>query len=145
MKCKAIDSSHVRQDKPSIGLVQHRRNLVYSMSSAFNQKIKKLNKTKQHVSFATHNTVRLYKEHEEPLMITYNSGSDGNYLSKKDCVKAGLPILRPSKGMVRGGQWRNKPGSTHHLTTVPQTISTGKASRHLSGLPDVVNERGQNF
>ncbi len=66
------------------------------MSSAFNWTIKKLNKTKQHVSFATHNTVRLYKDHREPLMITYDSGSDGNYLSKKDCIKAGLPILRPS-------------------------------------------------
>jgi hypothetical protein len=92
-KRKAIDSSHVRQDKPSIGLAQQGHNLVYSMSSAFNRTIKKLNKTKQHVSFATHNTVQLYKDHEEPLMITYDSGSDDNYLSKKDCVKAGLPIL----------------------------------------------------
>ncbi len=63
------------------------------MSSAFNQTIKKLNKTKQHVNFATHNTVRLYKDHKEPFMITYDSGSDSNYLSKKDCIKAGLPIL----------------------------------------------------
>ncbi len=61
--------------------------------SAFNRTIKKLNKTKQHVSFATHITVQLYKDHEEPLMITYNSGSNGNYLSKKDCIKTGLPIL----------------------------------------------------
>ncbi len=63
------------------------------MSSAFNWMIKKLNKIKQYVSFATHNTVQLYKDHEELLMITYDSGSDGNYLSKKDSVKAGLPIL----------------------------------------------------
>ncbi len=62
--------------------------------------IKKLNKTKQHVSFATPNTVRLYKDHKEPLMITYDSGSNGNYLSKKDPVKAGLPILQPSPRMV---------------------------------------------
>ncbi len=105
-KRKAINSSHVRQDKPSIGLVQQGRNLVYSMSSAFNQTIKKLNKTKQHVSFATHNTVRLYKDHEEPLMITYDSGSDGNYLSEKDYIKAGLPILQPSTcivGVANGG------------------------------------------
>ncbi len=76
------------------------------MSSAFNWMITKLIKTKQHVSFATHNTVRLYKNHEEPLMITYNSGSDGNYLSKKDCVKAGHPILRASTrlvGVANGG------------------------------------------
>jgi hypothetical protein len=99
-KRKAIDLAHVRQDKPGIGLVQCGCNLAYSMSSAFNQTIKKLYKTKQHVSFATHNTVRLYKDHKEPLMITYNSGSNVNYLSKKDHVKAGLPILRPSTCMV---------------------------------------------
>ncbi len=33
-------------------------------------------------------------------MITYDSGSDGNYLSKKDRVKADLPILQPSTRMV---------------------------------------------
>jgi hypothetical protein len=99
-KRMAIDSSHIRQDKPSISLAQWGCNLVYSMSSSFNWTIKKLNKTKQHVSFATHNTVRLYKDHEEPLMITYNSGSDSNYLSKKDCIKAGLLILQPSTRMV---------------------------------------------
>ncbi len=50
-KRKAIASSHVRQDKPSIGLAQRGCNLVHSMSSTFNWTIKKLNKTKQHVSF----------------------------------------------------------------------------------------------
>ncbi len=91
-KCKAIDSSHVRRDKLSICLVQCGCNLVYSMSSAFNQLIKKLNKTKQHVSFTTtYNTVRLYKDHKESLMITYNSGSNGNYLSKKDCIRQVFP------------------------------------------------------
>jgi hypothetical protein len=99
-KRKAIDSYHIWQDKPSIGLAQRGHNLVYSMSSTFNWIIKKLNKTKQHVSFATHNTVWLNKDHKEPLMITYASGSNGNYLSKKDCIKAGIPILRPSTRMV---------------------------------------------
>ena len=33
-------------------------------------------------------------------MITYDSGSNGNYLSKKGCITAGLPILRPSTRMV---------------------------------------------
>jgi hypothetical protein len=60
----------------------------------------KAQQTKQHVSFATHNTVQLYKDHEEPFVITYDSGSDGNYLSEKDRIKAGLPILRPSTRMV---------------------------------------------
>ncbi len=87
------------------------------MSSAFNGTIKKLNKTKQHVSFTTHNTVQLYKDHEEPLMITYDSGSKGNYLSKKDCVKAGLPILRPSTRMV--GVANGGASQAQHITGLP--------------------------
>jgi hypothetical protein len=116
-KRKAINSSHVRQDKPSIGLVQRRRNLVYSMSSAFNQTIKKLNKTKQHVSFATHNTVRLCKDHKEHLMITYGSGSNSNYLSKKDCIKAGPPILQPSTR--RDGVANQGTSQAQHVTRLP--------------------------
>jgi hypothetical protein len=116
-KRKAIDSFHVRQDKPSIGCVQRGCNLVYSMSSAFNRTIKKLNKTKQHVSFATHNTVGLYKNHEEPLMITYDSGSDGNYRSDKDRVKAGLPILQQSTRMV--GVANGGTSQAQHIIRLP--------------------------
>jgi hypothetical protein len=61
--------------------------------------------------------VRLYKDHKKPLIITYNSGSDGNYLSKKDHVKAGLPILRPSThivGVANGGT-----SQAQHITRLP--------------------------
>ena len=67
--------------------------MAYSMSSAFNRTFKKFNKTTRHVSFASHNSVRLFNNHTEPIMITYDSGADGNYISKRDCIKAGLPIL----------------------------------------------------
>ncbi len=87
------------------------------MSSTFNQTIKKLNKTKQHVSFATCNTVRLYKDHKEPLMITYDSGSNGNYLSKKDRVKAGHPIIGPSTRMV--GVANGGTSQAQHVTQLP--------------------------
>jgi len=32
----------------------------------------------------------------EKAMITYDSGADGHYLSERDRIKVGLPILRPS-------------------------------------------------
>jgi hypothetical protein len=38
-------------------------------------------------------------------MVTYNSGADGHYISKKDCRKAGLPIILKSTrrvGMANG-------------------------------------------
>ena len=33
-------------------------------------------------------------------MVTYDSGADGNYVSKKDSLKAGMPILRRSTRRV---------------------------------------------
>ena len=92
-KRKAIDSAHSMREKLKIGLVQRGCNTAYSMSLAFNRTFKKLNKTMWHVSFASHNSVRLFNNHTEPIMITYNSGTDGNYISKRDCVKADLLIL----------------------------------------------------
>jgi len=56
--------------------------------------MKKINKNK-HVSFATH-----------PVMVTYDSGADGHYISEKDRHNAGLPILCPSTrkvGVANGG------------------------------------------
>ena len=67
--------------------------MAYSTSSAFNRMIKKFTKTKQNVSFASHNSVKLFNNHTVPILITYDSGANGNYLSKRDCVKAELPIL----------------------------------------------------
>ncbi len=116
-KRKAINLSHIRQDKPNIGLLQRGRNSVYNMSPTFNWTIKKLNKTKQHVNFATHNTVRLYKDQEKPLMITYGTRSNGNYLSKKDCIKAGLSILQPSTHMV--GVANGETSQAQHVTQLP--------------------------
>jgi hypothetical protein len=45
--------------------------------------IKKINKNK-HVSFATHNKVHQYTNNEHPIMVTYDSGANRHYISKKD-------------------------------------------------------------
>ena len=93
-KRMAINAAHTKRGTPSISLAQRGRNAAYSLGSAFNRTIKKINKNK-HVSFATH-----------PVMVTYDSGADGHYISKKDRHNAGLPILRPSTrkvGVANGG------------------------------------------
>jgi hypothetical protein len=50
-------------------------------------------------------------------MITYNSGSNGNYLSEKDRVKAGLPILRLSTGM--DGVANGGTSQAQHVNRLP--------------------------
>jgi hypothetical protein len=91
----AINTAYTKHGTKSIGFAQSGRNAAYSLGSAFNWTIKKINKNK-HVSFATHNKVHQYINNEQPIMVTYNSGADGHYISKKDRRKAGLPILQTS-------------------------------------------------
>jgi hypothetical protein len=67
--------------------------------------LKKINKNK-HLRFTTSNKVHKYTYNKQPIMITYDSGADGHYISKKDRCEAGLPILRPSTrkvGVANGG------------------------------------------
>jgi hypothetical protein len=82
-KRMAINTAHTKHGTTNIGFAQHGRNAAYSLGSAFNQTIKKINKNK-HVSFATHNKVHQYINSEQPIMVTYNSGADRHYISKKD-------------------------------------------------------------
>jgi hypothetical protein len=82
-KCLTIDAAHTKHGTPSIGIAQRGRNAAYSLGSAFNQTIKKINKNK-HVSFATHNKVHQYTNNEQPIMVMYDSGAQGHYISKKD-------------------------------------------------------------
>jgi hypothetical protein len=91
-KRMAINTAHTKCGTTSIGFAQHGRNAAYSLGSAFNQVIKKINKNK-HVSFTTHNKAHQYINNEQPIMVTYDSGADGHYISEKDQHKAGLPIL----------------------------------------------------
>jgi hypothetical protein len=95
-KLVAINSAHAQWDQPTIGFTQCGRNTAYRLGPVFNQTIKKLNGNK-HVSFAKQNKVHLFNATSTPsIMLTYNSGANGHYISKHDQHKVGLPILRPS-------------------------------------------------
>ena len=101
----AIYDAHTKCGTTSIGYAQHGRNAAYGLGSAFNRRIKKINKNK-HVSFAKHNSIHQYINNEQPIMVTYDSGADGHYISEKDWRQAGLPILRtltPKVVVTNGG------------------------------------------
>jgi hypothetical protein len=116
-KCKAINLAPDTCNKLNISLMQRGCNTAYSMSAAFNRTFKQLNKTTLHVSFASHNSMRLFNNHTEPIIITYNSGTNGSYISERDLVNAGLPILGQSTrkvGVANGGTSLAK-----HVTRLP--------------------------
>ncbi len=101
----AIDSSHVNSNKPATGLTQRGCNIAYSLGTTISQTFKKISNNK-HVRFAKHNKVHLFSNTETPIMVTYDLGADGHCISKKDCRKAGLPIIRKSTrqvGVANGG------------------------------------------
>jgi hypothetical protein len=104
-KRMAINAAHTKRGTTSIGFAQRGRNAAYSLGSAFNRTIQKINKNK-HASFATHDREHQCRSNEQPIMVTYDSGADGHYISKKDRRKAGLLILRTSTlkvGVANGG------------------------------------------
>ena len=91
-KCIAINAAHTKRGTTNIGFAKCGRNVAYSLGSAFNRTIKKINKNK-HVNFAANSSVQKYINNKQPIMVTYDSGADGHYISKKDWRQAGLPIL----------------------------------------------------
>ncbi len=102
---RAIDPTHVKNNKPAIGLTQRGRNTACSLGTTIGQTLKKISSNK-HVRFAKHNKVHLFDNAETPIMMTYDSGADGHYISKKDRRNAGLPIIRKSTrrvGVANGG------------------------------------------
>ncbi len=125
-KRMAINTAHIKHSTTSIGFAQRGRNAAYSLGYAFNRTIKKINKNK-HVSFATHNKVHHYINNEQPIMVTYDSGADGHYISEKDRRKAGLPILQPSTqkvGVANGGTSNAK-----YVTQLPFQQLSAQACR----------------
>jgi hypothetical protein len=102
---RAIDSAHVKNNKPAIGLAQRSRNTVYSLGTTFGRTLKKISNNK-HVRFSKTQRSTSFDNAETPIMMTYDSGADGHYISKKDRRKAGLPIIRKSTrrvGVANGG------------------------------------------
>ena len=69
------------------------------------------------VRFATMQTVRGFQNKEVAAMITYDSGADGHYLSKRDHKIICFPILRQSHkriGVANGGM-----STARHVSQLP--------------------------
>jgi hypothetical protein len=58
-QCRAIDSAHVKNNKPAIGLAQCGCNTAYSLGTTIGRTLKKIRNNK-HVRFAKNNEVHLF-------------------------------------------------------------------------------------
>ena len=67
-----------------------------------------------------------YNDEDAAILVTYDSGADGNYISEKDRQKLGLLILRISAkkvGMANGDTCRGK-----YVTALPFPQLSEKAA-----------------
>ena len=123
---RAIEAhEYKQQNKPSI--FQQGRNISYGISSFISRATKQFNKNEKHVTFAANRTVRTFLPDDNSVMITYDSGADGHYISEQDRIAAGMPILRPSTkrvGVANGGTSQAK-----HVTALPFKQLSTQATR----------------
>ena len=92
----SIDATHTATAKSQPSLLQQGRNLSYKMGTSLRKAIQHLQYTNQHVQFKKNNKITTFYHDDTASMITYDSGADGHYISKRDRVNAKLPILRQS-------------------------------------------------
>jgi hypothetical protein len=60
---------------------------------------------------------QIFQDKEIVAMITYDSGADGHYLSERDRINVGLPILRPSTKRV--GVANSGTSTARHVSRLP--------------------------
>ena len=91
----AIETLHLTPTKPNPSLLQQGKNLRHMLSAATRRLVRKITHSNQHrVTFAGQAMMAEYNIENSTVMVTYDSGADGHYLSKKDRKLVGLPILR---------------------------------------------------
>eukprot|EP00804_Cyclotella_cryptica_P005285 CCRYP_015797-RA/>CCRYP_015797-RA protein AED:0.44 eAED:0.44 QI:0/-1/0/1/-1/1/1/0/406 len=123
---QAIETAHTTL-RHQVPMMQQGRNATSSLRPAVSRALHQLIPHHKRVHFSTTRSVRLFHSHDKPTLITYDSGADGHYLSEKDRISAGLPILRNSSkrvGVANGGSSQAK-----HVTQLPFKNISSKALR----------------
>ena len=105
-----IDGTHHPSARRKIKILQQGKNVGRALSTTF-KCAAAMFMSRKVVRFANKPTIATFHDEEEAIMLTYDSGADGNYLSEEDRKKAGLPILRRSTksvGVANAGTIRGK-------------------------------------
>ena len=97
----AIDTARSTPTKQNPSLLQHSKNLGQMLSAATRRLVRKITNSNQNpVTFAGQAMVAEYNTEDSTVMVTYDSGADGHYISEKDRKTVSLPILRISAKKV---------------------------------------------
>ena len=122
-----IDAAHSAVTKKQPSLLQRSKNMGRALSATARRLVRKVtNNNQKHVTFAGEATVANYNKEDAAVLVTYDSGADGHYISEGDRKRMGLPILRISAkkvGVANGGTSRGK-----YVTELPFPQLSKKAA-----------------
>ena len=89
----AIDTAHLTPTKPNPSLLQQGKNLGCMLSAAMRILVRKITHSNQHrVTFAGQAMMAEYNIKNSTVIVTYDSGADRHYLSKKGRKLVGLQV-----------------------------------------------------
>ena len=91
----AIYGHKLPASRKKVGAIQQGNNVGWALSATIKQTTSALFARKG-VQFDSNVKVRTYHNNNDPIMVTYNLGADGNCVSEDNILKAGMPILRKS-------------------------------------------------
>jgi len=75
-------------------------NAGYNLRAKATRAVQNLMSNHPHVQFATKAQICTYHTEQQAIMVTYDSGADGHYISEADRAKVRLLILRQSTKRV---------------------------------------------
>ena len=108
---KVVVNGHdLSTSRKRVGAIQRGKNVGWALSTTIKRATSALF-AKKGVCFDSKIKIRTYHANTEPIMVTYDSGADGNCVSKDVRLKAGMPILQKSTkrvGVADAGTCRGK-------------------------------------
>jgi len=120
----AIDTAHSTPTKSEPSLLQQSKNLDRMLSAATCRLVHKITNSNQHrIMFAGQAMVAIYNIKNSTVMVTYDSGADGQYIREADRKTAGLPILRilaKKVGMANGSTCKGQYVAALRFHNSPQ-------------------------
>ncbi len=123
----AINTAHSTPTKPTSSLLQQSKSLGRMLGAATRRLVRKITHSNQHhVTFAGQAMVAEYNIKTSTIMVTYDSEADDHYLSEKDRITVGLPILRilaKKVGMANGSTCKGQ-----YVTALPFPQLSPKAA-----------------
>ena len=94
IRWSTLDAAHTSKGKAAPSFKQKMKNTSQAFGTELCRFARSLTRDKRKVSFARETKTVTFNSSDEVVMVTYDSGSDINYVSEADRTKLGLPILR---------------------------------------------------